>query len=497
MLKIKHYSAMVLALIIGMYACQSGKDSLDENLVEEPYRLSFGPYPPKDLPSSNATQDELIRFAWNEFIALNWKSSFTKNRKRDMPDTSWNWHQDTTVPYPDLLVWETYAHRSELRPYNDTMKPFDDKPHYSYGASLKQGTTDNGGMANFGLFNNLDEDNEIGSCNLYAHVDKYKKDIMVLYQAKVNRDEYDYIRENYPTKAKLLQATTNTFNNINKYDAYYQGAKSTCNCPDDVLCLPCGNSPVPGNPGQTYQGAMEIKTAWRRLTAEDDPSKFFVRDAIYYDEKEGGGYYNNGKFALIGLHIIHKTTNYPDFIFATWEHVEVTKDNMGYVLLDSNGKEKGGIVANYPRQHPIPDDVEAFTVAVWEQMGAMNPNSIWLNYRMVGVQGKATSDSSAFNFFLANYVIESDSTLADFHGRGISHPHDYGSNILLDGKRYSMGGCKGCHGVAQLTLGTDLSFLLDTVGKPIFKPDVLQSADENTKSKLQRYIDATSKGQKK
>ena len=49
-------------------------------------------------------------------------------------------------------------------------------------------------------------------------------------------------------------------------------------------------------------------------------------------------------------------------------------------------------------------------------------------------------------------------------------PHNHLNNLLYKGKFLSMGGCQGCHGVAQKTLGTDFSFLLDTVGKPVYKP---------------------------
>ena len=49
-----------------------------------------------------------------------------------------------------------------------------------------------------------------------------------------------------------------------------------------------------------------------------------------------------------------------------------------------------------------------------------------------------------------------------------------GDNILYKGKTYNMGGCKGCHGVAQTAFGTDFSFLLDFVAdKPVVDPDTI------------------------
>ncbi|MBO6515513.1 MAG: hypothetical protein JJ975_03090 [Bacteroidia bacterium] len=491
MKRIKYALYGILAcIVIYLMACTGAQSPEEEEEVTTlDFEVNFNPFPPKDL-SANASDTDLVKFAWEEFLALNWKSSYTENSKRDYPDLNWRWNSDSSA-YPDLLVWETYAHRTELRPYDDQMLPFDAPPHYSFGETLYPA---NG--ASFTLFNNLDENNEIGSCDVYGHVSEYDKDDMVLYQAKVNRDEYEYIYNNYNTKAKLLSATSNTLSNIDAYNAYYPGAGSTCNCPVDsnVICLPCGDSPIPGKSGETYQGAMEIKTAWRILVPEDDPSKYLTREVIVYEKSNDSIYYDNKVLALIGIHIIHKTTNYPDYVFATWEHKSVQDNDMGYVLLDASGNETGPIHANYPRLHPIPPLVEESTRQVHQQIAAMNPNSIWLNYRLVGVQGAPTNDTSSFSFFLANYVIESDTTLADFHGSSIGNPHDGQPNILLNGTRYSMGGCKGCHGVAQLTLGTDMSFLLDTVGKPVVAPDVLEHTPSAvTLSKLERYKQATAR----
>ena len=469
-------------------ACQEAVDDDIRSSSSNIFDIEFSVFPPKDL-EENASDTSLIKFAWEEFLALNWKSSYNQNGLRDFPDTTWNWSSDND-PYPDLVVWETYAHRTELRPAIDKILPFDSVPHYSYDSTLYPVTLPNGTKASFTLFNNLDENNEIGSCNVYAHVNKYNKEIMVLYQAKVNRDEYQYISKNYSSNLKLRAALDNTKYNIKTYKAYYNGATNTCNCPSDsvVVCLPCGGSPIPGGNGETYQGAMEIKTAWRILVPEDDPSKFFKRNVIFYEKKSDGKiYYTNDTLALIGVHIIHKTTNYPDFVFATWEHLDVESDSMGYILLKKEN-ETGPLFSNFPRLHPIPQLVDQSTQEVHQQIKKMNKNSVWLNYRLVGVQGKPTNDSTSFNFFLANYVIESDTALADFHGSGIGMPHDLGKNILLNKQEYSMGGCKGCHGVAQRS-GSDFSFLL--LSDSFSKPDILESIPKTGRSKLERLIEMT------
>jgi len=465
-------STLFIFLALGFfvqYGCKQTSKTTTTALTDTTYIINFSPIPPADL-DTGADPKKLAEFAWEEFLALNWKSSYNKDQHRGTPDTSWNYYKEPGA-YPDLDVWETYAHRTELRPFSNKMLPFDNAPHYSFGDTITAGPSTI--AASFKLFNNLDENNEIGSCDMYAHVNVFKKQYQVLYEAKVNSEEYNYILDNYPTKQQLLSATSKTRINIATDSAYFPGGKTTCGCPVGVICLPCG--------GGKSTGTIEIKAAWRRLTNLDDTSKFFTRKVIYYTKNAGKIFYNNATYALIALHIIHKTQNYPAFVFATFEHVDVQKDSMGYVLLNGEGKEYGKLMT--PMQDPILPATAGATNYVHKKLPS---KSIWQNYRLVGVQSKPSSDSTTTpNFFLSNYVVESDYTLNHFNGSGIGTPHNHQSNLLYKGKFLSMGGCQGCHGVAQRTLGTDFSFLLDTVGKPVISPDI---SNVNNAPKLMRYI---------
>jgi hypothetical protein len=451
------------------------------------YSITIAPLPPRDLPAG-ATPKQLAEFAWAEFFALNWKAAYTpKNLKRDTPDLTWNFKS----PADSLVVWETYAHRTELRPFYGAMKPFDSQPSYSYGKKIGPAP---GSGASFQLFDNLDENNEIGSCNLYGQVASGKP--MVLYQAKVNREEYNYIASSnrFNSKDSLQAATTRTKKNIAAYKAYFRNGTTTCACPPGVLCLPCGDA-APGG----RVGSIEIKSAWRQLTPQDDARQFITRTVLYYKPvittkrlpdgsttSDTAAGYANGRFALIGLHIIHKTVNHPDFVFATWEHVGVEKQQMGYQLLNGQGYPSGPLKAPYARLHPISAVANQATAAAHRKLRALNPKSPWLNYRLVGVQGTPTNDSTSLNFFLANYVVESDRTLADFHGSSIGSPHDHKPNTLYKGQLLAMGGCQGCHGVAQQG-GSDFSFLLDNFRKPVVAPDI----DASQRGKLLQLVRAT------
>ncbi len=444
--------------------------------------VRFNPYPPGDVsPTADALQ--LSEFAWEEFLALNWKSAYdTIHFRRDVPDTTWS-YRDSSKAYPNLNVWETYAHRTELRPFSNVMLPFNSAPHYSFGANLMADSS-----ASLGLFQNLDENNEIGSCNMYAHTDTFDQQYPVLYEAKVNSYEYNYIYNTHNTKQKLLAAARATQSNIARYNAYYPNAKTTCAGPDSVVCLPCGVL----NKKDSI-GSIEIKAAWRQLTpyeAAHESNRYFTRSVITYTSGPNDSViYHNSVYTLIALHIIHKTKNYPAFIFATFQQVDVQnapRESAKYILLGN--KPPSTIL-----QTPVQDSIRSVTEATSAYVHSKLPrNSVWRYYHLVGVQARPVSypdtANQNTNFFLSNYMVESDITLGHFNGSGIHAPHDHGRNVLVNGVYYSMGGCQGCHGATQLTQGTDFSFLLDAVGKPVYEPE--NADDELNLNKLRRYISA-------
>ncbi|GJM35045.1 MAG: hypothetical protein DHS20C18_40460 [Saprospiraceae bacterium] len=468
---------LFLFIVTSFWFCdRTEKPAEETELVEAPY-INISSTVPKDI-ARTASIEDIAKFAWEEFLALNWKSSYTTaNPKRGQADNSWSYQ--SAGAYPDLLVWETYAHRTELRPFFGKIMPFNSAPHYSFGdtSNIKPAPGEN---PSFELFNNLDENNEIGSCDVYAHG---SLDQMVLYQAKVNQDEYDYFMQNLEDTTVLKTAISNTFNNLVKYKAYYEGATSSCNCPpaQNVICLPCGGAQIPNGNGATYEGAIEVKTAWRKLDpAKDDTTRFYMKKVLYYTQGPGETiYYHNAVFGLVGIHIIHKTQNFPDFIFASWEQVDDRNANMNYVILDPNtGKETGGLKPVLDNQHVVPAYLDSVTNKVWSQLKGLNKESIWQYYRLIGVQSlpyNSLAEDPSKNYYMANFVIESDSFLSVFSGPGFGVDSFSGNNLIYDTQLFNMGGCKGCHGVAQTSFGTDFSFLLDFGnGKPTFAPDLLK-----------------------
>lgn len=452
-------------ILAGIALFMSCNNSAPGTAQQFDFDIEFSPFPPIDI-DSNATPEQLASFAWNEFLALNWKSSFHENGKRDYPDTGWSYSQI----FPDLTVWETYAHRTELRPYNDTMLPMDSSaPHYNYGVELTVAY-----RSSFKLWHNLDENNEIGSCNVYLGDENNR----VLYQAKVNREEYEYILKNYPTYDSLKQAAVNTQALIQNPAEYYKtGAPCKYSSEKKIICLPCGG--VPGPDGKPVTGAIEIKTAWRRATPPDflNLTRYIIRNVIVYDKIGFYTIYANELWVLLGMHIIHKTQNYPDFIFATFEHEDLQNHevaNFTYTERDDSGNEiSDRSYTDYPRLKPIPLVAKASTDFVHAKLSAINPNSPLNHYRLIGVQANPKKDTAEISRYLANYVIESDTTLGLFKGSGINNPHDGKPNTFYQGEMLTVSGCQGCHGAAQTNFGSDFSFLLESTSTffPVKEPD--------------------------
>ena len=439
---------------------------------------------PVDTPV-DATQEELAKFAWEEFFALNWKSSYGKDSLRTTPDTNWDYTSDTGENF--LSVWETYIHRSELRPANGkrTKDLSKGSPHYTFVDSTTVNITNPVPLDNY--WNVLDEDNEIGSAYVFAHENEFE----VLYAAKTNLVEYNYLKKYFPTDTELYKAVdksndTTTFRTRLKGLTPQQMCASDQNTQDGYVCLPCSTD-------AQNQGAIEIKLAFRELDAsKDDASRYMVKEVVYFkDSVAGKTTYSNAftkKFALIGMHIIRKTANNPTFVFASWEQIDERNKDTQTIGIDTvtvDGNQYGN--EDPHRLNPviervIPETLQKVNTKVQQMIAANSSKSKWQYYQLIGVQGKPIDymdRNSDNNYFMANFVIESDIKLTNFHG-SFGDPFDTKiKNTIANGKEFNMGGCMGCHGQAQTTFGTDFSFLLDSgAGKPVIRPDPYQTFDE-------------------
>lgn len=471
----------VIVLVVIIKTCSKEKyQKIDEFTIN--YSL------PEDL-REGASEKELAEFAWKEFFALNWESSWEKDSLRDQPNKNWTPKQDNGQP--NLAVWETFIHRTELRPANGkrTKDLSKGKPYYTFvDSTLVNNGTNKLDLSNY--WNILDEDNEIGSAYLFSNENQNE----VLYMAKTNLVEYNYLKKHFPTDALLYTAgdrisSKNIKDNPNSEAnlQHFKSLKKKGMCASDSLtengyiCLPCGDE-------KGDKGATEIKLAFRKLDSlTDDVRRFITKKVVVFvQDKESDSIIAKEEiYGLIGMHIIHKSKNYPTFIFASFEQVDVRNNNMQTIGIDTVKVDTNKYVNEDPhRLNPviervIPESIQDVNKRIKQTLVKLYPNSKWQYYQLVGVQANPTDYSQRNNdnnYFMANYVIESDLKLTNFHGSFKDPFNSIIQNVVSNGNSYNMGGCMGCHGQAQVSFGTDFSFLLDGGnGKPVIKPDLLQT----------------------
>lgn len=266
-------------------------------------------------------------------------------------------------------------------------------------------------------------------------------------------------------------------------------------------------------------GSIHIKTAWIPIQ-DEDPSKYHTAEAAYFKTENGKACMSYATFGLVGIHIIQRvhagqgtspsTPRGGTFIFSTWEHVD--NDEAGFTY--SNyfpGQPFAGPPQRatfYPqpsaalpvvRKYPILPATQKVNSQVHTAIKALNPSSVWLNYELVGTQFQAIDiDSLPTNpppanpndptgigqpLYLANLVIETNEGLQHFQGlppavgpvlpfskanpgnHTLAFDHS-AANVVFSPtgdpsalKGFNMGGCMGCHGVAQ-NKGYSFSFVL-------------------------------------
>jgi hypothetical protein len=448
-----------------------------------------------------ANRTQLAQFAWQEFIALNWPSSYgddgtIRGNPSSNPALTF---ASVTTQTAQPLVWQTYKHRVELFPdnfagYNSN---FDTPPRYDYAqvsggetfACTATGTDPNSpplsqlnsSNGHADIFNNLDETTEINLATMFVQTDpaappptgSYMADNnpgrRFIYEAKANRTMFDYVASNTlydpATRWPVAEHTLQEVNTGN--------IGGVAPCPvnpggSPVICFP------PGVQGEA-EGTIEIKATWRQLSqVEYNSGRFLVAPIIRYfnyDQTDLSKFcYNlveasatatSLPYGLVGLHIIHKTTNFPTFVFATFEQVDALDDSVPNNQLFFLNRNSG--IVNPDRQdinsraHAIEDDIELVNSQVHEAIRGLNARSVWQYYKLIGVQGTASNFNQNIDYYLANIATETNEALRSFAGtldgtNGTTNPSQTNISKVDDTGEtvtYIGGGCKGCHGNAQ------------------------------------------------
>lgn len=373
---------------------------------------------PSDLVSG-ANQTQFANYAWRLFIAATQQTtaSLTSGAGRAVGNGKNNFIDTGTSPaVANPLVFESFYHRTEAFPYYTGTKPpspinqvptyytfYDNPPNTPVPVTLQNQN-----------YVYLDETNQISQNFLY-YQNSNDPDFPVLFMAKVNQAEASYALD----PARTAPSATKSWD-----------------FPD---------------------GVVEVKTAWRRVKdiKNSDPGKYHQATATYYTAgSDGVPVAQTDTFALIAIHIIQKTTNYQEFIFTTFEHVDAVTRNSSNVITDPAYKtEYNNLSYQSPNQNPHtatvngaysinqsgqsgqknklttynlpnpgaisqnfttvvqPNDIVSEVNDVNNQVNtlvqSLDKNNVWANYRLKGVQAVPTSDSTISNYYLANIVVES------------------------------------------------------------------------------------------
>jgi hypothetical protein len=358
------------------------------------------------------------------FIALNWPASPTQN---GVPDTTTVvGGQEVTNYYPNGLrasptVWETF------KDVNDIFLP-SIKPPTPFSAKTQHV-----------LF---DDTESFTSSPLNDQNGRH-----VYYEVRMNEVEFNYI-----VAHKL-------YNSNNQK-------------PPFVINFP------PGNNATSEVGSVHVKAAWKILNTTgpgqlDNPSRFYTAQALIYTPGRPSAFL--ATVGLVGMHIAHKTTSRPEWIWSTFEQVDNAADmpaqgqpippppdppkqysftNADCQIAQCPPNQQITQTSNQPvqvlRVTPI-QDTKMLNAQFQLALHAWNPKNVWQYYQLVSTQWPTTPGNiQAFGdprpAFLANTVIETFfQGPSPAHPTGADPPHS----------------CMDCHGMfAQREAQKDFVFQL-------------------------------------
>ena len=347
-------------LAVAPGGCSTVAFTIDPNSNPAPW------LPPTDInggAASASLQDAGV-FAWQEFIALNWPAvpQTGQPNTRDQPDPTAVFGSSTGP-----LVWHTFRHKVEIFPgmgqphgyagsNASNYYGYDDLPQYIYQANATPNPGNgqpwiipsSGQIPSFASLGgststpaaspspvpwiNLDEQSEIGLDTMYAgtltSANLPFPGQQILFLAKANRADYMYVAANKWWDGSAPGAATA------KYIAGFSNNPSAY------------AEPTPGS--NTYvafpNNTIEVKSAWRQLTAKEASSgRFYTTTVRFYNANASMQVgYIDAVWGLVALHIIQKTSSAPYFIYATFSQADNILDSNGNCIEDEQGNLRLG-----------------------------------------------------------------------------------------------------------------------------------------------------------
>ncbi len=337
-----------------------------------------------DLPNHPNTQC----FAWQQFIALNWPA---RPGSAGEPDRGRSARDFGRPGDPSPSVWETYkeAHQVFLR---------DGAPPRPWGVSgLMESLPPS--FRSLARSESADQSSEPLVFRMTSKVSPEAPELQRIHQAfsggwltaqnrkltyygiHMNRPEFEYI-------------VSQRF-----YDARRQAGQ--------FINLPAGRTGR--RPGSTpAEGSIEVKSAWVELTDPKLAKRFRTVNACILEKD----HCRMALVGLVGLHIIHKTETFPQWSWATFEHVDNLPDReevrqgtlrkrytyfnprcpAGSTLPECvpNRKPVFGDPTDRPtqvvRQTLIPQSARNLNALIHKSIRRANRKSVWQYYDLVDIQ---------------------------------------------------------------------------------------------------------------
>jgi hypothetical protein len=225
-------------------------------------------------------------FAWQAFLALNWPA-----------DESGNPDRNKTLADVGPRVWEFWIEPSHIFKLDGS----DPDP---WPKSLAQAQTPLARTkAAWTTTVRADQNLQAFSGPLVDQNGKW-----VRYQVKIYREEFDY----------LLQ------NKLYNLDGQIEFSRNS------VVSFPIAD------PTTQKRGAIELKMAWKELGSTDIPARYYVVDGEVKNNDTGK--FEPRKLGLVGMHIAMRTKSSPQWMWATFEHVDNVNANEFESGIGTNGK---------------------------------------------------------------------------------------------------------------------------------------------------------------
>ena len=239
-----------------------------------------------DVPITNANAfPALDNFAWRAFIALNWPS-LTDPAHRGAPDRA------RTLGDAGPRVWETFKARYELFQVGPDGRPIAPQPWATYDAVNPCGADVSGRAKTLASFDPFMDFNQLFTPGVATNPLVAQNRTYTRYDARMNEAEYSALALSGWSEGK--------------------------------------NLPDQNHPARLPAGSIAVKAAWRILTTADTTAVraryYVVENANVVDVAKTRAarhvVCSKSDVALVGLHIVIRTTLRPQGLWITFEHVD-------------------------------------------------------------------------------------------------------------------------------------------------------------------------------